>query len=49
MKIAIGDYLIKRIKELGIKHIIGLPGDFNLQFLEQINKTKRDRVCRSIQ
>lgn len=40
MKIAIGDYLIKRIKELGIKHIIGLPGDFNLQFLEQINKTK---------
>lgn len=37
MKITIGDYLIKRLKELGINHIIGVPGDFNLQFLEQIN------------
>ncbi len=40
MKITIGDYLIKRIKELGIKHIIGVPGDFNLQFLEQIRKSE---------
>lgn len=40
MKITIGDYLINRLKELGIKHIIGLPGDFNLQFLEQINKAE---------
>lgn len=38
MKITIGDYLIKRIKELGIKHVFGVPGDFNLQFLEQIEE-----------
>lgn len=36
MRITIGDYLITRLKELGIKHILGVPGDFNLQFLEQI-------------
>ena len=39
MKITIGDYLIARLKELGIKHILGVPGDFNLQFLEQIRAT----------
>ncbi len=36
MKITIGDYLLKRLKEIGIRHIIGVPGDFNLQFLEQL-------------
>ena len=39
MKITIGDYLIKRLKELGIRHLIGVPGDFNLQFLEQVRAT----------
>ncbi len=38
MKITIGDYLLKRLKEVGITKIIGVPGDFNLQFLEQIKK-----------
>lgn len=37
MKITIGDYILKRLKELNIKHIIGEPGDFNLEFLEQIS------------
>lgn len=36
MRITIGNYLIARLKELKIKHILGVPGDFNLQFLEQI-------------
>ncbi|KNZ40769.1 alpha-keto acid decarboxylase family protein [Acetobacterium bakii] len=40
MRITIGDYLIARLKELKIKHIIGVPGDFNLQFLEQIKATE---------
>lgn len=38
MKIAIGDYILKRLNELNIKHIIGEPGDFNLEFLEQISE-----------
>ena len=40
MKITIGDYILKRLKELNIKHIIGEPGDFNLEFLEQISEDK---------
>ncbi len=38
MKITIGDYLLKRLKELEINHIIGEPGDFNLEFIEQISQ-----------
>ena len=45
MKITIGDYLIKRLKEVGVDHIIGEPGDFNLQFLEQVeNSGKLDFI-----
>ncbi len=40
MKITIGDYLIKRLKEIGITDLIGVPGDFNLQFLEQIRASE---------
>lgn len=36
MKLTIGEYLLKRLKEIGVAHIIGVPGDYNLQFLEQI-------------
>lgn len=35
-KITIGDYLLMRLQELGIKHIFGVPGDYNLGFLDQI-------------
>jgi indolepyruvate decarboxylase len=35
-RITIGDYLITRLKEPGIEHLIGVPGDFNLAFLEQV-------------
>jgi len=34
-KVTIGNYLLARLKELGIGHLIGVPGDFNLAFLEQ--------------
>lgn len=32
----IGDFLIRRLKEAGIRHLFGVPGDFNLLFLEQV-------------
>ncbi|TGA97001.1 alpha-keto acid decarboxylase family protein [Sporolactobacillus shoreae] len=32
----IGRYLIDRLAELGIRHIFGVPGDYNLSFLDQI-------------
>jgi indolepyruvate decarboxylase len=34
----IGDYLLSRFSEIGIRHIFGVPGDFNLWFLEQAKK-----------
>jgi TPP-dependent 2-oxoacid decarboxylase len=37
-KMTIGDYLLTRLKELGIHHIFGVAGDFNLGFLDQIVK-----------
>lgn len=39
MKTTIGDFLIRRLKELGNQHIFGVPGDFNLQFLDQVEKS----------
>jgi indolepyruvate decarboxylase len=35
-KILLGDYLLTRLKEAGIDKLIGVPGDFNLAFLEQV-------------
>lgn len=38
--ISIGNYLLLRLNQLGIKHIFGLPGDYNLLFLDQIVYSK---------
>lgn len=36
MQTTVGEFLIDRLKAIGITEIIGVPGDFNLSFLEQI-------------
>ncbi|MFD2616769.1 alpha-keto acid decarboxylase family protein [Terrilactibacillus laevilacticus] len=36
MEYTIGRYLIDRLAELGIRHIFGVPGDYNLSFLDDI-------------
>lgn len=36
-KIPFGEYLFKRIRQLGVKSIFGVPGDFNLNLLDHIN------------
>ncbi|KAI9305743.1 thiamine diphosphate-binding protein [Cunninghamella echinulata] len=36
VKTTIGLYLLKRIKEVGVDTIFGLPGDFNMKFLDLI-------------
>lgn len=33
----IAKYLLDRLSEIGIKHIFGVPGDFNLEFLDYVN------------
>lgn len=39
-KMTVSNYLLKRVSELGIKDIFGVPGDYNLIFLDQIIKHK---------
>jgi len=36
--VSVGDYLLVRLRELGIRHVFGVPGDFNLGVLEQLLK-----------
>ncbi|WP_196884869.1 alpha-keto acid decarboxylase family protein [Aureivirga sp. CE67] len=36
MKTTVGDYLLMRLKELGIDDVFGVPGDYNLGFLDQV-------------
>jgi indolepyruvate decarboxylase len=38
MKMSIGQFLFLRLRQMGIAHVFGMPGDFNLQLLEQIRE-----------
>lgn len=35
MKMKIGEFLLRRLRQIGVRHVFGVPGDFNLQLLEQ--------------
>lgn len=34
--ITVGELLLRRLHDLGVRHIFGLPGDYNMEFLDQI-------------
>jgi len=34
-QMTIGDFLLRRLKEAGVGHLFGVPGDFNLELLQQ--------------
>ena len=36
MKQSIGNFLLRRVQEAGIRHIFGVPGDYNLELLQQL-------------
>lgn len=36
MRYCIADYLLDRLTECGIEHLFGVPGDYNLQFLDHV-------------
>jgi indolepyruvate decarboxylase len=36
MKQSIGNFLLRRLQEAGIRHIFGVPGDYNLELLQQL-------------
>lgn len=35
-QITISNYLLTRLQQLGVKHMFGVPGDFNLRFLDYV-------------
>src|SRR5262245_16830999 len=37
MRQSIGDFLLRRLHEAGIRHIFGVPGDYNLELLQQLH------------
>lgn len=37
----IGDFLLRRLEEAGIRHLFGVPGDFNLELLQQLQDAGR--------
>src|SRR5262244_3887683 len=36
MKMSIGDFLLSRLAEVGIRHLFGVPGDYNLELMQQL-------------
>jgi indolepyruvate decarboxylase len=39
MRESIGDFLLRRLQEAGIRHLFGVPGDYNLELLQQLQDT----------
>jgi indolepyruvate decarboxylase len=37
----IGEFLLRRLAEAGVGHLFGVPGDFNLELLQQLEDTGR--------
>src|SRR5262245_30783305 len=38
-RMKIGDFLLRRLEEAGIQHLFGVPGDYNLELLQQLQDT----------
>ncbi|MGP2832462.1 alpha-keto acid decarboxylase family protein [Serratia nevei] len=41
MRMKIGEFIIQQLHALNIRHVFGLPGDYNLNLLELLEKDKR--------
>jgi len=37
----IGDFLLRRLDEVGVRHLFGVPGDYNLELLQQLQDMAR--------
>src|SRR5438093_11836453 len=38
--LSIGEYLIQRLHDYGVRHVFGIPGDYVLGFFDQLQKSK---------
>jgi indolepyruvate decarboxylase len=41
VRMSVGDFLLKRLAELGARYVFGVPGDYNLWFLEQAERSNQ--------
>ena len=48
MRQRIGDFLLRRLQEAGIKHLFGVPGDYNLEFMQQL-EDRGEELSRPLQ
>jgi len=39
-RVRVGDYLIERLRDLGVGHVFGVPGDFVLGFMHKIERSE---------
>jgi Thiamine pyrophosphate enzyme, N-terminal TPP binding domain len=35
-RMTIGDFLLRRLREARVRHVFGVPGDYNLELLQQL-------------
>src|SRR5215472_14889368 len=40
-RMKIGDFLLRRLEEAGVRHLFGVPGDYNLELLQQLEDAGR--------
>jgi len=38
VRLTIGQFLLHRLQQIGVAHVLGVPGDYNLQFIEQFKQ-----------
>jgi indolepyruvate decarboxylase len=39
-RMKIGDFLLRRLEEAGVRHLFGVPGDYNLELLQQLHDSR---------
>lgn len=40
----VGEYLINRLYELGVRHVFGVPGDYALSFFKELEKSRLELI-----
>jgi indolepyruvate decarboxylase len=41
LTMSVGEFLLRRLREAGVEHAFGVPGDYNLELLQQMEDTGR--------
>lgn len=43
-QVKVGEYLINRLYELGVRHVFGVPGDYALGFFKELEKSRLELI-----